>query len=127
MLKNIYRVRIEEYSDIKTVAALASFITEHGELGAELISHYGDLESAEKALSDCYAGSYDSLKDFAQSITEDTTEIPASLEYYIDYDAMACDRLEYYIDYDAMARDLEINDVIAIELGYDDVHVFWNR
>ncbi len=111
--EGFYRVRIEEYSDIKTVAALASFIDEHGELGAELISHYGDLESAEKALSECYVGSYDSLKDFAQSITEDTTEIPASLEYYIDYDAMA--------------RDLEINDVVAIELGYDNVHVFWNR
>ena len=64
-------------------------------------------------MSECYVGSYDSLKDFAQSITEETIEVPESLEYYIDYDAMA--------------RDLEINDVVAIELGYDNVHVFWNR
>ena len=111
--EGFYRVRIEEYSDIKTVAALASFISEHGELGAELVSYYGDLESAKVALDDHYMGEYDSVSDFAQSITEETTQIPENLSFYIDYDKMA--------------RDLEVNDVIAIELGYQKVHVFWQH
>jgi len=111
--EGFYRISLEEYEDIKAVADIASFINEHGELGAELISHYGDLKSAEKALSDCYAGRYESLSDFAQSITEDTVEVPKSLEFYIDYDRMA--------------QDMAINDVMAIELAYDEVHVFWNH
>ena len=53
------------------------------------------------------------MAEFAEQITEDTTDIPASLQYYIDYDAMG--------------RDLEINDIIAIELGYEQIHVFWNN
>jgi len=89
--EGFYRISLEEYSGIEYVSQLASFISEHGELGAELISHYGDLECAEKALSDCYAGTYESLSDFAQSITEDTVEVPTSLEFYIDYDRMAQD------------------------------------
>ena len=111
--EGFYRVRIEECSNIKTVAALGEFISEHGEHGAELISHYGDLEEARTALSERYAGPFYSLKDFARFITEDTNEVPQHLMFYIDYEKMA--------------RDLEISDVIAIELEHDEVHVFWQR
>ena len=106
-------ISISEYEGIVQVAEYAEFITEHGELGGALYSHYGDIESAQKAITDHYHGSYKSLTDFAQELTEETTQIP--------------DSLRYYIDYEAMARDLEINDVVAIETGFEQVHVFWSH
>ncbi len=103
-----------EYTSIETITKIAEFITEHGELGGKLLAHFsGDLEDAEAAFEN-YAGQHKSLADFAQELTEETTEIPQSLVYYIDYAAMA--------------RDMELNgDVFAIELGFEDVYVFWSR
>lgn len=111
--EGFYRIRIEEYSSIETVSVIAQFISEHGELGAELISNFGDVDGAKTAMDDDYVGQYDNLEDFARNITEDTTDIPENLVHYIDYERMA--------------RDLEINDVVAIELGYDTIHVFWQH
>ena len=105
--------QICEYSGIAEVCAIAEFIEENGVLGGKLIDHYGDLDDAREALDDHYAGCFKSVSDFAQSITEETTEIPENLSYYIDYEAMG--------------RDLEINDVLAIETGFEDVHIFWRR
>lgn len=104
---------IEEYSGIAEVCALATFIEEHGALGGKLMAHFGDLETAREAIKDNYAGEYKSLADFAQEITEETTTIP--------------DNLQYYIDWERMGRDLAINDVLAIETGFDEVHIFWQR
>ncbi|MCF6328936.1 MAG: antirestriction protein ArdA [Henriciella sp.] len=105
---------IGEYTSVETVAKLADFIAEHGELGGRLLAHFsGDLEDAEAAFEH-YAGQHKSLADFAQELTEETTEIPQSLVYYIDYAAMA--------------RDMELNgDLFTIELGFEDVRVFWSR
>ena len=106
--------RLEEYSGIEKAHALALFIVEHGRLGAKLLDHLGgDLDEAEAAFED-YAGEHRTLADFAREITEETTEIP--------------ERLANYIDYDAIARDMELNgDVFTVELGFDEVHVFWSR
>jgi len=105
---------IGEYTSIETVIKLAEFVSEHGELGGKLLAHFGgDLEDAEAAFEN-YAGQHMSLADFVQELTEETTEIPQSLVYYIDYAAMA--------------RDMELNgDLFTIELGFEDVHVFWAR
>jgi len=105
---------LSEYTSIETVIKIAGFVSEHGELGGKLLAHFGgDLEDAEAAFEH-YAGHHKSLADFAQELTEETTEIPSSLVYYIDYDAMA--------------RDMELNgDLFTIELGFEDVHVFWAR
>ena len=104
---------IGEYQSIESVAELAAFIAEHGELGAKLYNHFNALDEAKDAISDHYAGEYSSLADFAQEITESCTEIP--------------DSLRYYINWEGMARDMEINDVLAIHLGFDRVHVFWSH
>ena len=104
---------ISEYEGIQSVVEKAEFIEEHGRLGAELVTYYGDLEAACKALEDDYAGVYKSLAEFAEELTEQTTQIP--------------DSLQYYIDYERMARDLEVNDVLAVELGFEEIHVFWSR
>jgi antirestriction protein len=103
-------INLSEYASFETVAEYAAFIEEHGKLGGKLIAYYGDLDDARDAISDHYAGEYDSLSDYAEQLTEETTQIPEALRYYIDYEAMA--------------RDLEINDVLAIEDGRS-VHVFW--
>ncbi|KCZ89741.1 antirestriction protein ArdA [Hyphomonas jannaschiana] len=104
---------LSEYEGIQQIVDKAEFIAEHGTLGAELANYFGDLESAQTALEDHYAGEFHSVSEFAEQITEETTEIPESLRFYIDYERMA--------------RDLEINDIIAIKLGFDCVHIFWSH
>lgn len=104
---------VSEYSGIESVAELAAFVAEHGGLGGKLVEHFGDLDAAREAIEDHYAGQYQSVADFAQELTEQSTEIPASLQYYIDWERMA--------------RDLAINDVLTIETGFECVHVFWRH
>lgn len=105
-------VRIEEYTGLERVSELAGFITEHGEVGAALLDHYsGDLDEAQEAMTDRYMGSHASLADYVQDQTEETTTIPHSLRYYIDYQAMA--------------RDAEISgDLFTVSTAWDVVHVF---
>ncbi len=102
-----------EYMGLDQVAELAAFIAEHGEIGGKLIAHFGALDEARKAIDDSYAGTYRSLAEFAEEITEETSQIPEGLRYYIDYERMA--------------RDLKISDVFVIETGFEQVHVFWSR
>jgi antirestriction protein len=54
---------------------------------------------------------YTSLADYGQEMTEDSMTIPPSLQYYIDWQAMA--------------RDAEMNgDLFTISTAYNEVHVF---
>lgn len=104
---------LSEYQGIESVAELAAFIAEHGALGGKLIDYFGSLDDAREAMEDHYAGEYQSVADFAQELTEQSTEIPKALEYYIDWERMA--------------RDLEINDVLTIKTGFECVHIFWRH
>jgi antirestriction protein len=104
-------VTISEWDGFERVAEIAAFIAEHGALGGKLIEYFGSLKDAQDAISDQYAGEYRSTADFVQEMTEQGTEIPESLQYYIDWNAMA--------------RDWEINDILTIETGFEAVHVFW--
>jgi antirestriction protein len=104
---------LSEYEGIEQIVEKAEFIAEHGRLGAELVNYFGDLESARTALEDHYVGEFRSVAEFAEHITEETTEIPESLRFYIDYERMG--------------RDMEINDVVAIKLSFDCVHIFWSH
>jgi len=104
---------LSEYEGIERVHELAIFIEEHEELGAALLEHFcGNLDDASRALEE-HMGCHSNLADYAQQLTEDTTDIPKHLEFYIDYEAMA--------------RDMELNgDVFTIETGHEQVHVFLN-
>jgi len=106
---------ISEYEDLKSVHDKALFIEEHGDLGIAVLEHWcGDIEDAKKTIENCYAGEHESLADYAQKLTTETSEVPSHLEYYIDYDRMG--------------RDMEIGgDIFTIETGYKQVHVFWNH
>ena len=105
---------MSEYEGLETAHEIACFISEHGEVAAELLGHFSDLAEAQKAMEENYAGCHDSVADFAEELTTDTTEIPESLAYYIDYEKMG--------------RDMELSgDIFAIETGYREVHIFWNH
>lgn len=105
-------VRISEYAGFDHVSGLAAFIAEHGELGLAVLDHYcGDIEDAREALEDRYIGAYGELADYVQEVTEDTTTIPQTLAYYIDWQAMA--------------RDAEMSgDVFTVSTAWNAVHVF---
>jgi antirestriction protein len=104
--------RIEEYTGIETVAKLATFITEHGALGGAVLEYFNNhLDEASEALTERYLWQYTSLADYVQEMTEDSMTIPQSLQYYIDWQAMA--------------RDAELNgDLFTISTAYNEVHVF---
>ncbi|MFT5774846.1 antirestriction protein ArdA [Hyphomonas sp.] len=113
--ENFEGASISEYASFETVCALAEFVAEHGELGAKLYRHFGDdLEQARDAFDD-YAGEHRSAAEFAEQLHEDTgTEIPESLRYYIDWQALA--------------RDMALNgEIMVFQTGFDEVHVFWSR
>jgi antirestriction protein len=105
-------VEIGEFMPLAKVVEIAAFLRERGELGAVVLNHFnGDLDEAEGALEDGYLGQFDSLADYIQELTEETTEIPETVRLYIDYAAMA--------------RDVEISgDVFTIEAPGGQVHVF---
>ena len=104
-------VSISEWESFERVSEIAAFIAQHGELGGTLVAYFGSLEDAQSAINDQYAGEYRSTADFVQEMTEQGTDIPETLQYYIDWSAMA--------------RDWEINDILTIETGFENVHVFW--
>jgi antirestriction protein len=105
-------VRIEEYTGIDTLTAIAAFLAEHGNLGAAVLDYYSnDLDEAREAMAERYLGSYTSLTDYVQDITEESLTIPQVLQYYIDWQSMA--------------RDAELNgELFGISTAHDVVHVF---
>ena len=106
--------RLSEYERIQGAQEIACFIEEHGEIAAELINYFSTVEEAQKTIEEDYQGEHLSLSDYAQEITEETSEVPSQLEFYIDYEKMG--------------RDMEMSgDIFTIETAHDEVHVFWNR
>ncbi|WP_394693133.1 antirestriction protein ArdA [Hyphobacterium sp.] len=104
-------VRLSEYDGFERVTELAAFIAEHGRLGGKLVEYFGgDLNDARRAMEDSYYGEYSSIADFAQESTENAHDIPEALAPYIDYEAMG--------------RDWAISDLIVIETGFEEVHIF---
>ncbi len=106
---------VSEYQGIQSVHEIACFIEEHPDLAGELLSHFGgSIDDARKAIEENYSGCYKSLADYAEELTEDTSQIPENLAYYIDYERMG--------------RDMDLSgDIYTIETAYDEVHVFWSH
>lgn len=106
---------VSEYEGIQTLHEIACFIEEHPDLAGELLSHFGGhLEDAQKAMEENYSGRYKSLADYAEELTEGTSQIPENLAFYIDYERMG--------------RDMELSgDIYTTETAYEEVHVFWSH
>ncbi len=104
-------IELAEYAGIEGVAEKAAFIVDHGRLGAELFTYYGSLAEAREALEDRYHGQFESVAEYMQETMEGCTAIPAPLQYYLDWQAMA--------------RDAELSgDLVTIQTAHDQVHVF---
>ena len=107
---------LDEYENLETVTAVASFIVEHGELGARLINLSYDVDEAKDALQERYAGRAASLGDWVYGHLQDTGELDEIPE-----------RWHGYIDLDRYAADLELGgDIFTVPVGVN-VHVFWSR
>ena len=106
---------LSEHEGLETVHEIACFIEEYPEIGGAILEHFcGDMDEAVKALDENYSGCYKSVADYAQELTEETSEIPKHLEFYIDYERMG--------------RDMELSgDIYTIDTGYEEVHIFWNH
>ena len=106
---------VGEYSGIEELHEVACFIEEFPEIGSDVLANFSDdLEQARKSLEENYCGCHQSLADYAQDLTESTSEVPKHLEFYIDYDRMG--------------RGMEMSgDIFTIETAHDEVHVFWNH
>ncbi len=108
-------IDLSEWVSFEEVHEIVLLIEERGALGAELLSHwYHDVDEVRRLFDDgCYLGAFDNVVDYAQEITEETTEIP--------------DHLQHYVDYASMARDMELNgEIFTIEFGHE-VHIFMNH
>lgn len=106
---------LNEYEGMESTHEIACFIDGNQETGGELLNHFGgDLEDAKKAIEENYNGCYSSLADYAEELTESTTEIPQHLAYYIDYEKMG--------------REMELSgDIYTITTAHDEVHIFWGH
>lgn len=103
--------RVNEYEGIASVHEITCFIEEYPDFGAELLNYCCTVEEAQRMAEDSYFGCYESLADYAQMLTEETTTIP--------------DQLAFYIDYEKMGRDMELSgDITTIETAHDQVHIF---
>lgn len=102
-----------EYEGLQAAHDIACFIEECDEVAPELLNYYSNLEEAKRVLEENYIGCFESIADYAQEITQETTDIPKQLEYYIDYEKLG--------------RDMELSsEIFAIEAGYQKVHIFVN-
>ena len=104
-------VKLDKYESIEAVHEKARFILQHGELGAELLVYYGDIESAQDAIENHYNGMHENQLEFAIELFEscfmDSIPVP----------------VQGYIDYASYKRDLFMSDFFSIEVG-GKTHVF---
>ncbi len=105
---------ISEFSGLRDVSEIATFLSEHGALAAvTLKDSFGDLSEA-RSMLERYAGCYISVAAFAEECAEQWYEIP--------------EQLAYYIDYDAMARSLQLGgEIEVVTEGFEEVHIFWGQ
>jgi antirestriction protein len=110
-------LRLSEFTSIENISRLAKLIEEHGEMFAEVVSHFGGtdyLDEAERAMQEGYQGTYRSLTDWAEQHAEDT--------------GIDCgEPWRGYIDFERWANDAEMGgDIFTIDVP-DGVAVFWGH
>jgi antirestriction protein len=112
--EGFHGLRLAEYESMET--DIANLIAEHGQLGAELISHCDSPDAAREALDDNYQGSFDSPAAWAEQLLDDSGDL-----------AQIPERLRGYFDFESYARDAELSgDIFVIEVDFQH-HVFWSR
>jgi antirestriction protein len=105
---------LSEYEGLESANNVACFIEEYPNFGTELLNYYSDIDEAKKVAEENYHGTFESLADYAQQLTEETSDVP--------------EHLAFYIDYDKMGRDMEMSgDIFSIEVSHCEVHIFWSH
>lgn len=113
-----------EYPGLEKIASYVEFIEAADEAGiphdvaAKVLDNFGAdyLDDAKTAISDNFAGAFDSLEDWAEQLENDCGELDKVPE-----------RLRAYIDFAAIGRDARLGgDIFDIEHD-GKLYVFWNR
>ena len=106
---------LSEYAGFDEVSRLAKIFEKYdSEVFNALLSEYSCIDEAIDAIENRYAGCFKSLSDYAMHMYDHLEyEIPKSLEGYIDYAAMG--------------RDIEVSgDIVTVETGFEELHVFYS-
>lgn len=105
---------VGEYTSISHICKLADFIKSNPEWAANLLDYFsGDVDYAIQ-VAEGYAGSNTSVENWVEEFYRETNPpIPASLEYYIDWHAMA--------------RDWQYDGNIIVIESCGEIHVFFEH
>ena len=111
-------IKLREWENLDDVSAFAKAINEHENpyVLSELHELLGnnDISTTIEYYEDNYRGEYDSIAEFAE-------------QFYLDCHGEIPESLRYYIDWQAMGRDMEINgDIFVVAINHK-YHVFWNE
>jgi len=89
-----------ENADRYSLKELCEFVDEAGDMLYECILYAnncgGDLTDMVSEATDAYIGDYDSFDEFAESLADETMEIPESIQPYFDYKRFARDLAHDY-------------------------------
>ncbi len=87
--RNFSNLKVKKGESIVDVQTKAQFILEYGQLGVELVTYYGDIDSARDAIQNHYHGEYESELEFATQLFDECymAAIPRVVQNYIDYSA----------------------------------------
>ncbi|MCY7273039.1 MAG: antirestriction protein ArdA [Phormidesmis sp. CAN_BIN44] len=96
-------LKISESESIEKVAELAALIGEHGAAFAAYVDHVGMEYATADGFQESYRGKYESEKDFAEELWNETREIPDFLRSHIDWESVANDL--FVDDYFGSRRD----------------------
>ena len=81
---------MSEYESLETISQAAENIVEHSELFIEYYKYTNNIDETIEMLNDRFIVYYDSVIDYAEETTDIST-VPQHLQYYIDFEHMACD------------------------------------
>lgn len=115
--------RLSEYESVAEIARMAEGLEEaerttgDPEVYSELRANGYDHDETMEKLEDCYQGCYKSLGDWAHDLAEDCGDMDAIPDHLVNY-----------INWDAAGRDADLNgDILTVETGFEEIHIFWAR
>lgn len=112
-------LHIDEHADLEAVADAAELLDEYGAKAAQVIAYYGglgDLDEARETLEGRYAGSAESLEDWAEEYATDRGLV-----------AKVPDELAPHLNFESYGRTFEANGDIFTVWVDGDLHIFWTR
>jgi antirestriction protein len=113
---NFGGLRLSEYETFEKVSEMAQLIEEHGPAFAAYAGNVGQEYATAEGFEESYRGEYESEKDFAYELAEETDLLHDVPEH-----------VQSYFDWDAWTRDLFMGDCYSIETPAYGVWVFWNN